>query len=153
PFNWAAKRRIIPSNPFRGVERGQGEPRRPMTDAEFAAVLRHATVWTKRRRTNGRYACGRKVCPSDVRKRQHPSPAARFRQILISLRFPGARPSEARCLRWSDIDLESRVIVLRSHKTSKKTKKPRVIPLDPVMAKLLAYIRRLGQPGEHVFLS
>jgi hypothetical protein len=44
PFNWAAKKRLIPANPFRGVEKTQGEPRRPMTDAEFAAILRHATV-------------------------------------------------------------------------------------------------------------
>src|SRR5262245_17937322 len=60
PFNWAAKKRLIPANPFRGVEKAQGEPRRPMTDAEFAAVLRHATVWTKRQPAAGRYPSGRK---------------------------------------------------------------------------------------------
>src|SRR5205807_1441282 len=35
PFNWAAKKRLIPANPFRGVEKPQGQPRRPVTDAEF----------------------------------------------------------------------------------------------------------------------
>jgi integrase len=153
PFNWAAKKRLIPANPFRGVEKTQGEPRRPMTDAEFAAILRHATVWKKRRRNNDRYASGRKVCPSDRKKRVRPSAAARFRQVLIFLRFTGCRPGEAARLEWHDIDLAGRVIVLRRHKTSKRTKKPRVIPLHPVVVKLLIFLRRLNQPGEHVFLT
>ena len=47
------------------------------------------------------------------------------------------------------------VIVLHEHKTSRtqKVKKPRVIPLHPVVLKLLIYLRRLGQPGDHVFLT
>jgi site-specific recombinase XerD len=44
PFNWAAKKRLIPANPFRGVDRVEGEARRPLTDAEFQKLLRHATV-------------------------------------------------------------------------------------------------------------
>src|SRR5262249_37269513 len=40
PFNWAVRQRLIPSNPFRGVERPRGEPRRPLTDGEFQALLR-----------------------------------------------------------------------------------------------------------------
>lgn len=153
PFNWAAKKRLIPANPFRGVEKTQGEPRRPMTDAEFAAILRHATVWKKRQRAEGRYPSGRKVCPSDRKKRARPSSAARFRQVLVFLRFTGCRPGEAARLEWRDIDLTNRVIVLRKHKTAKKTKKPRVIPLHPVVLKLLIFLRRLNQPGEHVFLT
>src|SRR5262249_16897795 len=49
PFNWAAKKRLIPANPFRGVEKVQGQPRRPLTDDEFQKLLRHVTVWKKRR--------------------------------------------------------------------------------------------------------
>src|SRR5262249_28126814 len=43
PFNRAAKKRLIPANPFRGVEKIQGQPRRPLTDAEFQSLLRHAS--------------------------------------------------------------------------------------------------------------
>src|SRR5262249_794038 len=89
PFNWAAKKRLIPANPFRGVEKIQGQPRRPLTDAEFQSLLRHATVWKKRKRAVGRYPSGRKVCPSDRKRRQRPSRAGRFRQVLVFLRFTG----------------------------------------------------------------
>jgi integrase len=153
PFNWAAKKRLIPANPFRGVEKTQGEPRRPMTDAEFAAILRHATVWTKRKPAVGRFPSGRKVCPSDRMRRQRPSPAARFRQVLVFLRFTGCRPAEARDLKWSDVDLDARELVLRKHKTRKKTRKPRRVPIHPVVLRLLIFLRRLGQPGTHVFLN
>src|SRR5262245_10722070 len=110
PFNWAARKRLVPSNPFRGVEVGRGQPRRPLTDAEFRQLLRHATVWTKRRRP-------RKVYPCERRRRQKPSAAARFRQVLTFLRFTGCRPGELCGLTWADIDLEAREIVLRRHKT------------------------------------
>ena len=146
PFNWAAKHRLIPANPFRGIEQTSGEPRRPLTDGEFRALLRHATVWTKRKRP-------RKLFPSDQKRKQRPSPAARFRQVLVFLRFTGCRPGELCGLLWSDIDLAARVIRLKRHKTSKKTKKPRLVPLHPVIIKLLAFIRRLDQPGDHVFLN
>jgi integrase len=153
PFNWAAKKRLIPAYPFRGVEQTTGSPRRPLTDAEFQLLLRHATVWTKRKRSGGRFLSGRKVCPSDLKRRQRPSPAARFRQVLVFLRFTGCRPIEARNLTWSDIDLDAKELVLRWHKTVRKTKKPRRVPLHPVVLKLLIFIRRLGQPGDHVFLN
>jgi integrase len=153
PFNWAAKKRLIPANPFRGVEKTQGEPRRPMTDAEFAAILRHATVRKQRKPAVDRYPSGRKVCPSDRKRRVRPSSAARFRQVLVFLRFTGCRPGEAARLRWQDIDLDQRVLVLRRHKTAKKTRKPRVVPIHPVVLKLLIFLRRLNQPGEHVFLT
>lgn len=106
PFNWAAKKRIIPANPFRGVEKTAGQPRRPMTDAEFQTLLRHAAVWKKRRRPAGRDAGGRKVCPSDRKKRLRPSTAGRFRQALVFLRLTGCRPGELCGLEWPDIDLE-----------------------------------------------
>jgi integrase len=76
-----------------------------MSDGEFAAILKHATVWAKRRPIVGRYPGGRKVCPSDRKRRQRPSPAGRFRQVLVFLRFTGCRPGEATRLEWSDVDL------------------------------------------------
>jgi integrase len=80
-FNWAVKTRLISQNPFRGVSHHTGAPRRDMTLDEFQAVLRN---------TNGTW-CKRK-----------PTPAARFRQVLIFLWYTGCRPKEAATLRWSD---------------------------------------------------
>jgi integrase len=146
PFNWAVKKRLIPSNPFRGVEQAKGEPRRPLTDSEFQALLRASFVRGKRQRP-------RKLYPCDVRRRQRPSSAARFRMVLVFLRFTGCRPGELCNLVWNDIDLAGREIVLRRHKTSKKTKRVRRVPLHPVVLKLLIFLRGMDQPGEHVFLT
>jgi hypothetical protein len=84
PFNWAARQRLIPSNPFRGVFHRQGAPRRPLTADEFQKLLRATSAWAKRRRN-------KKPRPSDVRRRVRPSAGARFRQLLIFLRYTGAR--------------------------------------------------------------
>jgi integrase len=148
PFNWAVKQRLIPANPFRGVRHGAGQPRRPLTDQEFQALLRATSVWEKRKR----YKNPR---PSDRKRRQRPSAGARFRELLIFLRYTGARPGEASRLEWTDIDLDSAVISLAEHKTSRtqKVKKPRVIPLHPVVVKLLIHVRRRQDPGNRVFLT
>jgi integrase len=134
PFNWAARQRLIPANPFLGVSHEAGSPRRPMTDEEFHALLRA---------TAGR------------RSTRRPSPGARFRQVLMFLRYTGCRPGELCRLRWADIDLGNGVIVLERYKGSRhrRVKAPRVIPLDPVVSKLLASIRRRQEPGELVFLT
>ena len=43
-FNWAAKLGMIQSNPFCGVSNPEGESGRPMTDAEFSAMLRASSA-------------------------------------------------------------------------------------------------------------
>jgi len=146
PFNWAAKNRLISSNPFRGVDCTRGQPRRPLTEAEFQKLLRHATVWKKRKRPH-------KVYPCEQKRRQRPSSAARWRMVLVFLRYTGCRPGELCGLTWSDINLEACEIVLRRHKTAKKTGRPRRVPIHPVILKLLIFIKQFGQPGEHVFLT
>jgi len=125
---------LIDKNPFRGVQKRQGAPRRPLTDAEFPALLRASAG-----RTAGR-------------KR---TPGARFRQVLVFLRYTGCRPGEAAGLTWADVDLEQAVIVLRKHKTARtrKAKVPRILPLHPVVLKLLDGIRRRGEHPERVFLT
>jgi len=131
-FNWAVKQKIIATNPFAGVGHNEGHRRRPLTREEFQAILRASVGRGKRR----------------------PTPAARFRQILVFLWFTGARPAEAAGLRWENIDFRNCVIELERHKTSRTQSKPkpRVIALSPVVVKLLASIRRRGE-GEHVFLT
>src|SRR5262249_41367258 len=140
-------------NPFRGVEKIQGQPRRPLTDAEFQSLLRHASVWKKRRRNNGRYASGRKVCPSDRKRRQRPSRAARFRQVLVFLRFTGCRPG--RPPGWSGPTSISRPVSWSCGGTrrARRPASPGACRSTPVVLKLLIFIKRLNQPGNHVFLT
>jgi integrase len=134
PFNWAVQQRLIAANPFKGVTRRQGQPRRPMTDEEFRRLLRA---------TAGR------------RTRERPRPGARFREVLWFLRYTGCRPGELCHLRWSDIDLDAALIVLQEHKTSRtqRVPRPRIVPLHPAVVRLLERIRRRREPGEHVFLT
>jgi integrase len=134
PFNWAAKQRLIPANPFRGVSHRQGEPRRPMTDDEFDRLI----VAAKLRKTK-------------TKKPVHPGD--RFIELLRFLRLSGARTCEASRLRWSNINIENAEIVFNRHKTSstQRTPKPRVIPLHPEVIKLLISIRERNEPGPHVF--
>ncbi len=84
--------------------------------------------------------------------KKRPSPAARFKQVLMFLWLTGCRPKEAATLCWSDVDFASGLIVLKEHKTirTQATPKPRVIPMDAVVAKLLLSIRKRDE-GDHVF--
>jgi integrase len=133
-FNWAWKKGVIDQNPFRGVSHRAGLPRRDMKPAEFQALLRA---------TRGKVY------------RKRPSPGARFRQLLIFLWYTGCRPQEACELRWSDVRFDEGMIVLTEHKTirTQSQPRPRVVPMDPIVVKLLRWIKRLEQPGEHVFLT
>jgi integrase len=151
PFNWAAKQRLIAANPFRGVSHRAGSPRRPMTDAEFEALLKAAE--SPRKKAADRYPSGRKVCPSDRKRQKTTSAADRFHELLRFLRLTGARPGEAAKLEWSHIDLDGTVIVLTVHKTSRtqRTPKPRVIPLTQEVVDLLVAIRARQEPGPRVF--
>jgi len=65
-----------------------------------------------------------------------------FRRFVIGLRFTGCRPGELAKATWGDVDFNRACIILDQHKTVKKTGKPRVIILHPVMLKLLAWQRR-----------
>jgi integrase len=132
-FNWAAKGRLIEANPFRGFSCRPGSPRRDITADEFQALLRASA--------------GR-------RSRKRPSAGARFRQVLIFLSLTGCRPCEAASLRWENVDFEQELIILTEHKTSRTQRKakPRIIPMHPVVVKLLKSIKKRRE-GEHVFLT
>lgn len=120
PFNWAVRMRLIPMNPFLGFTVEEGEPRRPMTDAELRACLRHSDPL--------------------------------FRRVLLFLRHTGCRPGEMASITWPDIDWQRACILLERHKTRKKTRKPRVIPLTPLMLRLLRWkYRRAADHSGRVF--
>jgi integrase len=130
-FNWA-KAGLIPTNPFAGFRHRRGLPRRDITEAEFRAILR--TTASKHRKKL--------------------TPGARFRQVLIFLWRTGARPAEASQLEWSHVDLKRGIIVLQQHKTvrSQRIPEPRLIPLDPVVVRLLEFIKN-REEGDRVFVT
>ena len=130
-FNWA-KPKLIKENPFDGVRQSRGLHRRDMTSEEFQAILRTTGGhWTRK-----------------------PTPGARFRQVLLFLWRTGCRPKEASELLWSNVDLVHGFIVLNRHKTvrTQKNPEPRIIPLDPVVIRLLKWIQK-REEGERVFLT
>src|SRR6516225_5110747 len=65
-----------------------------------------------------------------------------FRRFLIFLKFTGARPGEVSSMRWEDVDFEQAAVVLKEHKTARKTGQPRIIPLVPTVSRLLLWVRR-----------
>jgi integrase len=131
-FGWAAKTKLIAANPFLGASHRAGLPRRDMTPAEFHAILRAMRS----------------------RNRKRPTPAHRFRKVLIFLYLTGCRPGEAAKLRWEHINFNLNLIVLPNHKTARtqRVPRPRVIALHPRVVRLLKQIQA-KQEGDLVFLT
>jgi integrase len=63
-----------------------------------------------------------------------PDPA--FREFLLALEHTGCRPSEVASVTSANVDLNLGVWLLKEHKTSGKTGRPRVIYLTPEMLEL-----------------
>jgi integrase len=136
PFNWAVKEGLTDRNPFAPVEHRCGEPRRAMTPEEFTKVIR---------------ALG----PVRGRISRSISSRVRFLEILVFLRYTGARPSELRKMRWTDIDLDRQEIVLTRHKTSRtqRVPAPRRIRLVQPVLRLLTRVLRRGDGKDLVFVT
>jgi integrase len=75
-----------------------------------------------------------------------------FRLIYASLRQCGARPGELCRATIADIDRTANAIVLREHKTARKTGKPRRIPIGRKLGELLSQAIGDRQAGP-IFLS
>jgi integrase len=75
-----------------------------------------------------------------------------FRLIFSALRQCGARPGELCRATIADIDRTANAIVLREHKTARKTGKPRRIPIGKKLRALLAQAIGDRQTGP-IFLS
>lgn len=130
-FNWAEKRGLIPKNPFAGFVQAGGNRRRPMTGSEFRKIWAQARLGKRA----GRWE----------------SSGRRFREMLLFMKLTGARPKEARDLRWDDIDLDHDLAVLKEHKTSHSTTAPRVIVMVERVVGLLRAIRERDGAVGHVF--
>ena len=72
--------------------------------------------------------------------------------VLKFLRLTGARVGETCQLSWPGVDLEKGLATFAKHKTRRKTRKPKVIPLTHECVELL---RTIGprQPGDYVFVN
>lgn len=128
PFNWGVKMKLIPENPFSGVEWPTcAKGRRPVTAAEFETLLKAA------------------------------GPTSRLGEILRFLVLTGCRPTEARHLRWGDVHFDAPVplIMIEKHKTSRTqaTPKPRVIPMVVELVQLLREIVERQEHEEYVFVT
>lgn len=123
-FNWAVKKKmsreqLVRDNPFKGVTRRPGRP----------AAGHNA------RRVSGSVA-GRFPPASRA--------ALAGRTLPANLDLPvatGCRPKEAATMRWTDVNFGTGAIVLKEHKTirTQANPRPRVIPMDPVVVKLLLF--------------
>lgn len=146
-LRWAVENEVVAHDPVAHVK---GLPntrdhhayrRRAMTDVEIENFL--ATS----RREDEELA----VLAADVRVPQTP--------LWLFLLETGSRWGEARTLRWGDIDLGKRVVLLRAENT--KSKKQRAIPVgDDLAAELVrlralqeTLLRRLPNVEDAVFLS
>lgn len=80
---------------------------------------------------------------------------ALFRRLILFIRESSSRPGEAEALEWTHVRWEAGCCILDRHKTRKKTRKPRVIPLSRVALQLLQLLhRQAGNPSEgFVFLN
>ncbi len=83
-----------------------------------------------------------------------------FRNYIEMIRESGCRPGEAANLRWPMIDWEKGVAIEHQHKTMKKTKKPRKIPLSERALELLCELEAKARnrangadPTGHVFTN
>jgi integrase len=96
-----------------------------------------------------------KPLPADAFQRLMRVSPPQFRRVLVFLRWSGARPGELMKLTWQDYDDERKCFVRHTHKTSKKTRKPRTIVLHPVCFKMVEFLRRRQRFSQepHVFLN
>jgi len=117
-FHWAADRELITRCPYRrlrGMDLGERKQAKPITEAQYAAILPTAG------RIDGR-----------------------VRDLLEFLEITGWRPKEARTLEvdgeLSGLRWDKRLVFNKRHKTTKKDPRPRVAEID---AELEALLRRV----------
>jgi integrase len=110
-FNWATEMELVDRNPFAKMRCGRGHPER------------------RRPMTDEQF--------QTLLRGSDP----RFRRFLVFLKFTGCRPGEAASMRWADIRFDEASVVLREHKTARKTGRARIIPLVPTVIKLLMWMR------------
>ena len=123
-FNWAVEARLIPAHRLGRIRKPRSAMRdRYLTDDEFRVLLRATNP------------------------RNHHRLGAGFRRVLLALDWTMCRPGEIARLSWEHVHWNNDVAILPHHKT-KRTGKPKIIPLVPKMKRLLAWLRTSPQSSE-----
>lgn len=123
-FNWAARLKIIPANPFAGLSHSGGQPRRPMTEAEFNALMSVSGAALRRVLQFLRWTGCR---PGE----------------LANLRWEHL-----------DIERSVFILPAPLHKTGRKTKRPRFIVMpDAAIAQIKELAADQKQLDGHVFVN
>ena len=130
-LNWAVDERLIKSNAAAGIRLGvDGERDTILDDPE-----QYARLFTT-------------LAKMEAEKRIRPPVADAIRVIALT----GARRGEIAGLRWHHVNHKAARITLppASHKTGKKTQKPRIITLPAVAQEIIAR-QSAGGPDDFVF--
>lgn len=124
-LNYGVEAELLPKNPWKKIKLLPEDGRtRVATSDEFQALLRHS---------------------SD----------ALFKQMLLVLRWTGARPGEIRVLKWNMVNWDTHCLVIPAKKSktgnTAKIRKPRIIPIPPVVERLLRWRQVRANGCEFVF--
>jgi integrase len=139
-WGWAVRKGLLAGHQLKNVEKPKKRQRnRFVTDEEFQALLRA---------TNARLVPRFK--PARLKR---PSKGAAFRQLLIAADQTAARPGELSALQWDQVDWERKIWILQDHKTrtTQKMPRPRIIPMTPVIEKLLRWRQKNCRPSPYCF--
>jgi integrase len=127
-FNWGVEQRLIPPHRLGSFRIPRSMPRdRYVTDDEFRSLLRATNP------------------------KNHHRSGAPFRRLLLALDWTLCRPSELLRLKWEHVHWDRDVALLPDHKT-KRSGKPKIIPLVPKMKRLLRWLERHNS-SEYCFIN
>ena len=76
-----------------------------------------------------------------------------FRDLLLALQESGARPAEMAKLTAANINIDAGVVIWFAHKTKKKTQKPRVIYMTPLLREIIERRLQLTKEGGYLFVG
>lgn len=105
-FSWSEQQGLIASNPLRSITVPRGRRRERVLTLDERNLILESV---------------RDEC---------------FQKFLLAMMGTGCRPSEVASVTAKQVNLELGVWVLPQHKTAKKTGKPRIVYLSPVMLEL-----------------
>lgn len=130
-LNWAIEEKLIDHNPAASIKLGSSGTREIFLDEPEHYERLFKTLDTM-----------------EAEKRIRPAAADAIRVIALT----GARKSEVTRCRWSHVDLKAGTITLppASHKTGKRTGKPRVIHLPAIAQQIIAR-QPEGRVDDYVF--
>ncbi len=141
-WNWAVRKGVLPRHDLRNVEKPTKRRReRFLTDDEFQRLLRATAP--------------KRVPRFGPARQKRPSKGAVFRQVLIASDETAARPGELASLQWKHVDFARHVWILPDHKTrtTQRTPRPRIIPMTPVVEKLLRWRQAHCPPSPYCFTN